>query len=112
MKICWENNVTIFYLISHLSHVLQSLDLCPFSVIKSQYRDEISNLAALVDEIVVKKNLFIEVYNKAHNEGMTEYNVCAGWSAIDIYPWDPQKVLQSSQVMKATNLQQIGLPTP
>ena len=111
MKICWENNVTIFYLIPYSSYVLQPLDLCPFSVIKSRYRDEISNLAALTDEIVVKKNLFIEVYNKARNEGMTEYNIRAGWSAIGIYPWDPQKVLWSSQVMKATNLQQIGLPT-
>ena len=86
IKICWENNVTVFYLIPHSSHVLQPLDLCPFSVIKSQYRDEISNLAALTDEIAVKKNLFIEVYNKAHNEGITEYNVCASWSATGIYP--------------------------
>ena len=112
MKICWENNVTVFYLIPHSSHILQPLDLCPFSVVKSRYRDEISNLAALADEIAVKKNLFIEVYNKARNEGMTEYNIRAGWSATGIYPWDPQKVLRSSQVMKATNLQQIGLPTP
>ena len=78
--------MTVFYLISRSSHVLQPLDLYSFSVIKSQYRDEISNLAALADEIAVKKNLFIEIYNKARNEGMTEYNVCASWSAIDIYP--------------------------
>ena len=78
--------MTIFYLIPYSSYVLQPLDLYPFNVIKSQYRDEISNLAALIDKIVVKKNLFIEVYNKARNEGITEYNVHAGWSATGIYP--------------------------
>ena len=78
--------MTVFYLISHSSHILQPLDLYLFSVIKSQYRDEISNLVALTDEIVVKKNLFIEVYNKARNEDMTEYNIRTGWSATGIYP--------------------------
>ena len=70
--------MTVFYLIPYSSHVLQPLDLCPFSVIKSRYRDEISNLVALTDEIAVKKNLFIEVYNKARNEGIIEYNVRTG----------------------------------
>ena len=112
MKICWENNVYVFYLIPHSSHVLQPLDLCPFSIVKSRYRDELSNLASLADSIAVKKNLFIDVYNKARNEGMSEYNIRAGWKATGIYPWDPQKVLRSSQVVKTTNLQQIVPQTP
>ena len=69
--------MTIFYLISYLSYILQPLDLYPFSVIKSRYRDEISNLVALINEIVVKKNLFIEVYNKVCNKGIIEYNIYA-----------------------------------
>ena len=112
MKICWENNVYVFYLIPHSSHVLQPLDLCPFSIFKSRYRDELSNLASLADSIAVKKNLFIDVYNKARNEGMSEYNIRAGWKATGIYPWDPQKVLRSSQVVKTTNLQQMVPQTP
>ena len=67
--------MTIFYLISYLSYILQSLNLYLFSVIKSRYRDEISNLAALIDKIVVKKNLFIEIYNKVRNKSIIEYNI-------------------------------------
>ena len=67
--------MTIFYFIPYLSYILQPLDLYLFSIIKSQYRDKILNLVALIDKIVVKKNLFIEIYNKARNKGMIEYNI-------------------------------------
>ena len=85
---------------------------CPFSGVKSRYRDAIADLASLSDNIAMKKNLFLDIYNKARNEGMTDFNIRAGWSATGIYPWDPRKVLRSSQVMKATNLQRVTPKTP
>jgi DDE superfamily endonuclease len=98
MKIAWENNVYLFYLIPHSSHVLQPLDLSCFSVLKSRYRRQIALLASLSDSTPIKKAQFLEFYHKARTEGLTEPNIRAGWKTAGIYPWNPQKVLRSSQV--------------
>ena len=100
MRICWESNVFLYYLIPHSSHVLQPLDLSCFSVLKSRYRNQILALSSLSDSAPIKKSTFLEVYHKARTEGLTEHNVRAGWRASGIVPWNPQKVLRSSQVKR------------
>jgi hypothetical protein len=52
--------------------LLQPLDLAPFSVLKSRYRNEIQALLALDDVVLVKKERFIVSYNKAREEGLLE----------------------------------------
>ena len=110
MKICWQHNVYLYYLIPHSSHVLQPLDLSCFSPLKSRYRQDIAALATLSDSAPIKKARFLEYYNKARNEGLTEYNIRAGWKAAGIIPWDPQKVIRSSQVKTLTG--SLPIPTP
>ena len=78
MKIYWQNDVYLYYLIPHSSHVLQPLDLTCFSVLKSRYRQLIADLASLSDSAPVKKAHFLEYYNKARNEGLTKHNIRAG----------------------------------
>jgi DDE superfamily endonuclease/Tc5 transposase DNA-binding domain len=106
---CRQNNVHLVYLIAHSSHVLQPLDLSCFSVIKSRYRAQIADLARFEDSAPVKKIRFVEYYNKARNEGLTRQNILAGWAAAGISPWNPRKVIKSSQ-LAANN--QINQPPP
>ena len=86
------------FLPAHIFHVLQSLDLSCFSLIKTKYRDSIADLAALNDSAPVKKSRFISLYHKARKEGLTEQIIQNGWKATGIAPWNPEKALQSSQV--------------
>lgn len=56
----------------------------------------------LLDSAPIKKARFIELYNKAREEGLTEPIIRAGWKATGIWPWNPRKVIRSSQVKLLT----------
>lgn len=98
MMTCKENNVWLLYLPPHASHVLQPLDLAPFSVVKTKYRSEIRALSALDDAAPIKKERFVVSYNKAREEGLTERVIRAGWRASGLCPYNLDLVLLSSQV--------------
>jgi hypothetical protein len=49
------NNIYVYYLIPYSSHVLQPLNLACFSVIKSRYQAQITNLAKYKDSAPIKK---------------------------------------------------------
>jgi hypothetical protein len=98
MWLCKINKIHLLYLPAHASHLLQPLDLAPFSVLKSRYRNEIRALSALDDAAPVKKERFVVSYNKARDEGLSERVIRAGWRAAGLCPYNPAVVLLSSQV--------------
>lgn len=79
MWACRQNKIYLLYLPPHASHVLQPLNLAPFSILKSRYRDQIRELFALDDAAPVKKERFVVSYSKAREEGLTERVIRAGW---------------------------------
>jgi hypothetical protein len=95
---CYQNKVYLVYLIPHSSHVLQPLDLSVFSAVKTRYRQSIADLARWDDAAPIKKISFLEIYHKARDLAITPYNIRSGWQAVGIYPWNPRKVIRSSQV--------------
>ena len=95
---CKQNKVHCIYLPAHTSHILQPLDLSCFSPLKTRYRKEIMALASLDDAAPVKKRRFLECYYKAREESFTDRVIRAGWKASGLHPFDPAKVLESSQV--------------
>ena len=103
MWILKQNNVWPVWLPPHSSHVLQPLDLAGFSPVKSRYRAQIAELAALDDAAPVKKHRFINAYQMARTESLNERIIRSGWKAAGSVPWNPSKALTSSQV--------IGRPT-
>jgi hypothetical protein len=96
MWLCKVNKIHLLYLPAHASHLLQPLDLAPFSVLKSRYRNEIRALLALDDVALVKKERFIVSYNKAREEGLLERIIRAGWRAAGLCPYNPAVILLSS----------------
>ena len=98
---CRQNNVHLVYLLPHSSHVLQPLDLACFGPLKSRYRAQIANLARYEDTAPIKKVRFIEYYRSARDEGLTRHNILSGWKASGISPWNPRKVIRSSQVLES-----------
>jgi hypothetical protein len=96
--ICKQHQIELLFLPPHSSHVLQPLDLAPFSSVKSSYRRQIMDLSALDDAAPVKKAQFVRCYHQARQEGLTERVIRSGWRAAGICPYNPVKVLTSSQV--------------
>ena len=72
MLLCRQHRIWTLYLPPHASHVLQPLDLAPFSVLKLGYRAEIRALSALDDAAPVKKERFISSYYHAREIGLSE----------------------------------------
>jgi len=95
---CKGANIHLLFLPAHTSHVLQPLDLAPFSVIKSKYRKQIQELSSLDDAAPVKKERFVTCYHQARTEGFSERVIRAGWRATGMVPFNPDQVLLSSQV--------------
>ena len=98
MWLCKVNKIHLLYLPPHASHLLQPLDLAPFSVLKSRYRNEIQALSALDDAAPIKKERFVVSYNKAREEALSDRVIRAGWRASGLCPYNPGLVLLSSQV--------------
>jgi hypothetical protein len=111
MWICKQNQVDILYLPAHSSHVLQPLDLGTFSPLKSPYRKEIADLAHLDDAAPVKKRRFVQAYQKARIETFTPRTLRAGWSAAGLFPWNPSKTLNSSQLHQISPAESEKEPT-
>jgi hypothetical protein len=97
---CYCNRIICLYLPAHCSHILQPLDLSCFSAVKTRYRGQIQRLAYLDDAAPVKKARFITYYTQAREEGLSKRNIIAGWRAAGICPYNPEKVLNSSQVLR------------
>ncbi|KAF1926399.1 DDE-domain-containing protein, partial [Didymella exigua CBS 183.55] len=86
MWTCRRHQIYLLYLPPHASHVLQPLDLAPFSVVKTHYRTPI------------KKERFVTSYNKAREEGLSERVIRAGWKAAGLCPYNLDLVILSSQI--------------
>ena len=98
MLTAWHNNVQILYLPPHTSHVTQPLDVSGFSPVKRQYRREIEELSTLDESAPVKKARFLEIYARSRTNGFSVQTILGGWRGAGLVPFNPDKVLQSSQV--------------
>jgi hypothetical protein len=98
MWLCKVNKIHLLYLPAHASHLLQPLDLAPFSVLKTHYRNKIRALSARNNAAPIKKERFVISYNKAREEALSERVIRAGWRAAGLCPFNPSLVLLSSQV--------------
>ena len=109
---CHQHHVVVFYLLPHSSHVLQPLDLACFSLLKTRYREQLTNLARFDDTSAIKKAHFLQIYQKASQEGLSTYQIKAGWNASGIHPWNPRKVVRSRLVLQNSQDRRITPSTP
>jgi hypothetical protein len=88
----------------HSSHLLQPLDVVPYSLLKRHYGDKISLLArSRVHHI--SKETFLPAFKVAFEKTFTQENVCAGFRGAGLVPHDPEAVLSKLDVRLHT-------PTP
>ncbi|PWW75892.1 CENP-B protein, partial [Tuber magnatum] len=81
----WRNNVELLFLPANSSYVLHSLDLSASSILKTEYQREIADLACLDDTAPVKKQRFVQCYEKAQAKTFAASLLCSGWVAVGLY---------------------------
>ena len=96
MKYCWENNIILCRLPSHTSHKLQPCDVGAFSPLKQHYREGVERLYRGGSNVIGKQH-FTKLYDQARSKAFTRRNILSGWSKTGLYPFNPDKVLQTIQ---------------
>jgi hypothetical protein len=96
---CFRSNIHPCHLPAHTSHILQPLDLSCFSILKRNYRNELSLVASLVEEGPTAKATFLRCYYKARAAAFTEEHIKSGWRGSGLWPINIQKPLSSPYVI-------------
>jgi hypothetical protein len=91
-------------MLSHLSHLLQPLNVVPYSLLKRHYSNRISLLARSYIHYV-NKETFLQAFKEAYKKTFTLKNVRAGIRGARLVPYDPEAVLLKLDV-------QLRTPTP
>jgi hypothetical protein len=101
---CKENKIITLCMPPHLSHLLQPLDVVPYSLLKRHYGDGISLLARSRIHYI-NKETFLLAFKAAFKKTFTAENIRAGFRGARLAPHDPDVVLSKLDV-------QLRTPTP
>ncbi|KAH3955986.1 hypothetical protein HBH51_259000 [Parastagonospora nodorum] len=94
LEFCLGNNIILCRLPSHTSHKLQPCDVAVFAALKAAYRDEFERLERGGVNAIGKEH-FTSLYSHARSKAFTQRNIRSGFSACGLFPFDPDRVLQS-----------------
>ena len=98
--LCMRNDISLIYLPSHASHILQPLDVGPFSPLASYYVKEVHNFTP-TGFATFDRATFTSIYQITRPRAFTKSNIQAGWSRAGLEPHNPDRILRHPQV---TNL--------
>ena len=96
LQIAKDNNIVIFCLPPHTTHVCQPLDCSLFKPLKQQWRQECHNFYQKNPGLVISKYNFCGIFREAWLKAITPTNVIAGFKKAGIYPFNRDKVLLST----------------
>lgn len=80
------NDIILFCLPPHTTHLAQPLDRSIFSPLKTYWSQECQNYLARNPGKVISRNSFSQIFSKAWFRGMTPENVTAGFRATGVFP--------------------------
>jgi hypothetical protein len=98
---CKENKIITLCMPSHSSHLLQPLDVVPYSLLKRYYGDGIS-LLARSSIYYIDKETFLPAFKAAFEKTFTQENICAGFRGAGLVPYNPDAVLSKLDVRLRT----------
>ena len=87
---CIENNICLFLLLPHSSHILQPLDVGVFSPLKTAVSADLDRLIR-VGVTRLEKVEWVESYIRARPNAFTEKNIQAGWRHSGLAPTNRNK---------------------
>ena len=96
LQVAKDNNIVIFCLPPHTTHVCQPLDCSLFKPLKQQWRQECHNFYQKNPGLVISKYNFCGIFQEAWLKAITPTNVIAGFTKASIYPLNRDKILLST----------------
>jgi hypothetical protein len=90
--LCKENNIYTLCMPPHSSHLLQPLDVGCFSPLKLAYGGEIKGLMRCHINHITKLE-FLLAFKAAFYKTFTESNICLGFRATSLVPFNLDAVL-------------------
>ena len=99
LRYCQQNDITVFCLPLHSTHLLQPLDVGLFSQLRSHYRKAVEDYF-LTTNIGINRDLFFPIDKQARALTYTAANVASAFKKCGIVPFNPRPVLS-----------QLSLPT-
>ena len=81
----------------HLLHLLQPLNVVPYSLLKRYYGDRIS-LLARSRIYYINKETFLLAFKAAFEKIFTQENICAGFRGAGLVLFNPDAVLSKLDV--------------
>ncbi|XP_069114296.1 uncharacterized protein [Argopecten irradians] len=107
LEMAVQNNVHIFCLPPHTTHMLQPLDRSVFGPFNKQYNEACSEFLAKSAYHVVNKGSFPALFRKAWDNEVSGQNIVSGFRARGIVPFNPQAVPAAAyQPSAATDTEQ------
>jgi len=103
-QFCTQNMIIPLCMPLHSSHLLQPLDVGCFSSLKKTYGQRVeSNMWLGINHI--DKRDFLIAYQHARKEALSASNICSGFAATGLVPYQPDQVLSQLHIQMKT-------PTP
>ena len=90
-----ENNIILFCLPPHTTHLLQPLDVSVFKSLKDHFYRSLRAFCFVKRNVVVSKKEFASVVKEPFEKAFSISNVKAGFKKCGIYPFDPNVIDQS-----------------
>ena len=90
---CHDRRILSLCLLSHITYLLQPLNVAIFEPLQKIYDDLVSQESeAGIDSI--NKDIFINLYTEAREKAFTPNVIKAGFKATGLVPFNPQEVLK------------------
>jgi len=89
---CKKNAIVCLCMPAHASHLLQSLDVGVFSLLKYMYR-KLLEKRMIADNNYINKEDFLSLYPPACAKVFTPDNICKGFAGAGLKPLDKEWVL-------------------
>ena len=86
---------------SHSSHCLQPLDVSCFAPLKQVYGQQVQTSMQLGINHIDKQS-FLTLYQYSQTKALSAANICSGFSATGLVPYNPRQVLDRLEISNIT----------
>ena len=90
------NNIEILTILPHTSHLLQPLDLVPFTQFKKYWESNLMKYNNTHSGRVLNKVNFWDIFIPSWNSSITPKNIIVGFKKTGVYPHDPEVIPKES----------------
>jgi len=91
---CVSQKIILLCLSTHITHLLQPLDVEVFASLATAYKSHVQRITRLETSYSIDKTDFLEIYQQARHEAITSLNIRKSWTATGLLPFSPALVLQ------------------